>query len=209
DSVSAQVSYFKSRDKVKPGYVIAVDWESLNGAWSSCADKDAFIKALKAAYPKNRVGLYTNLDGWKHHDTTSYCGDFLWIADVDTVRGRIPSNGDSPDIQHPWTFWQYGQQNGIDANVGNFSTQTALKAWAGYPVVSQPSVVVPQAYRDVMLSDVFPLPVGHTDADGNNAWSLQTTLEAIFPMIEETHSLVKEIHDRLSPTAVTENPSAK
>lgn len=191
DSVANQVAYFKSRDKVKPGYIVAVDWESLNGAWTSSADKDAFIKALKAAYPHNRVGLYTNVDGWTHHDTSSYCGDFLWIADI-TIPGK-------PRIRHSWTFHQYGQNAEGDLDVGNFQSQAELKVWAGYPATIPPTVTaVPQAYRDVMLADVFPLPAGHADADGNGAWSLQTVIGQLYSNVETLTKTVEDLAAKLT-----------
>lgn len=159
DSVSAQVNYFKSRNVVKPGYLVAVDWESLAGAWASNTDKDAFIKALKAAYPKNRVGLYTNKDGWFNHDHTSYCGDFLWIASPTTTPGNV-------GIQHAWTFHQYGTTTvknpdgttkyHLDQDVANFQTIDALKKWAGYPA-TVPPVTRTAEYVALMLNDVFPV----------------------------------------------------
>lgn len=182
DSVTAQLNYFKTHAPVKPGYLIAVDWEGLNGAWASNADKDALIKGLKAAYPHNRVGLYTNRDGWLSQDHTGYCGDYLWIADP---------GASAPRIQHPWTFWQTGTNKGEDLDVANFQTVDALKAWAGYPASVPPTVTArTQAYKDVMLNDVFPLPAGHADADGNNALTLQTALSEMYAMIQQIHDHV-------------------
>lgn len=184
DNVESQVNYFKSHAPVKPGYLIVVDWEGLNGAWPSNADKDALIKGLKAAYPHNRVGLYTNKDGWLQHDHTSYCGDFLWIANPTTTPGNT-------GIQHPWTFHQYGESRGVDLDVANFQTVDALKAWAGYPATVPPTVTArTQAYKDVLLNDVFPLPAGHVDGDGNNALTLEVVLK-------EMYAMVKDIHDHV------------
>lgn len=201
DSVSAQLNYFKSHAPVKPGYLIVVDWESLNGAWPSNADKDALIKGLKAAYPNNRVGLYTNKDGWLNHDHTSYCGDFLWIATV----GDTPGN---PSIRHPWTFHQYGTSRGTDLDVANFQTITALKAWAKYPTTVPPTgpTVPPQAYKDVFLSDVFPVPDGH-DGGGNAYWTVQTVLRSLFAQVDNLTKLVTEIHGEVFPPGA-ENPPA-
>lgn len=202
DSVSAQLNYFKSHAPVKPGYLIVVDWESLNGAWPSNADKDALIKGLKAAYPKNRVGLYTNKDGWLNHDHTSYCGDFLWIATV----GDTPGN---PSIQHPWTFHQYGESKGTDLDLANFQTITALKAWAGYPAtVPTTPTVAPQAYRDVMLSDVLPVPSGH-DGGGNAYWTLQTLVESLYAQVDNLTKLVTEIHGEVFPPGAENPPAAQ
>lgn len=194
DSVSAQISYFKSRNIVKPGYLIAVDWEGLNGHWASGADKDAFIKALKAAYPKNRVGLYTNVDGWHHHDTTSYCGDFLWIADI-TTAGH-------PRIQHAWTFHQYGQSGGIDADVANFQSLDDLKKWAGYPTTIPPTTTprTPE-YVALMLNDVFPI-VGDTITVQHVLQIILENSESAARDAAEALALIKEAVN--PPPAVTD-----
>lgn len=200
DSVTAQVAYFKSRDLVQPGDLIAVDWEGLNGSWASSADKDAMLRAFKAAYPKNRVGLYTNLDGWLHHDTSNYCADFLWIADI-TTPGK-------PRIQHGWTFHQYGQRNGEDSDLGNFQTQAALKAWAGLPVSpTPPTATVPSPeYRAVLLNDVFPTPEGHTDSGGTGQWTLQTFLSSLYEQVADNNRMLKAIMVEIDTSKG--NPSA-
>jgi len=188
DSILAQVAYFKSRNKVKPGHIIAVDWESLNGAWPSSNDKDAMIRGLKVAYPKNRVGLYTDLDGWKTRDTSGYCGDFLWIADI-VEAGK-------PRITHPWVFHQYGQNANGDQDVANFQTQAALIAWANAletpPPVNAPTVPTPE-YRAVLLNDVFPTPDGHSDSGGTGQWTLQTFLASMYSEIADCKAMLTEI----------------
>lgn len=123
-NVQAQANYFVSKSAVKPGDVLACDWETdpATKKHASGAEKDAFIKAVKKLCPNNRVGLYCNKDFWKNIDTTSYCGDFLWIADPDSAAG-------SPDVTHAWTFHQYGISGGMDRNVANFPTRLALSQW--------------------------------------------------------------------------------
>lgn len=186
DSVSAQVAYFKSRGVVKPGYLIAVDWEGLNGAWPSNADKDALIKGLKAAYPKNRVGLYTNRDGWLTHDHTSYCGDFLWIADI-TTAGK-------PRIQHDWTFHQYGEVGKIDADVANFQDQTSLKNWAGIPSATTPTPTARTAeYTALMMNDVFPTSGDHI--------TLQEFFTELSVTVHENNDMLKQIIDHINTPA--------
>jgi len=187
-NVEGQVSYFASRADIRPGELIVCDWEGLNGTWPSNADKDAFLKALKAKYPQNRVGLYTNIDGWKNHDHTSYCADFLWIADPDQK---------APRIQHNWTFWQIGSTtidgHDFDLDVANFETLGALKAWAGFPVEATPSPTNQSPeYRAVFLNDVFPVPAGH-DGGGNNFWTLQTVFAEMFSMVEENNKMLKQV----------------
>ena len=78
---------------------------------------------MKAAFPNNKVGLYCNRDWWLNHDTTSFYGDYLWIA--------IYTAADDPGIRHDWTFWQYTSEP-YDKNRGRSSRPwQTLQAWAG------------------------------------------------------------------------------
>lgn len=202
-NVAAQVNYFVTRADIRKGEVIAVDWESENGAWPSNADKDLCIKTLKGKYPGNRVGLYTNVDGWKTHDHTSYCGDFLWIADPGQK---------APRIQHPWTFWQtgYTKIDGVqfDADVANFATLDELKTWAGFPAtVPDTPTTRPQAYKDVVLSDVVPVPAGH-DGGGNQFWTLQTLLLSMYAQVQENNDMLKRIIAEIEADHSPEVPNA-
>jgi GH25 family lysozyme M1 (1,4-beta-N-acetylmuramidase) len=188
-NVSAQVAYFISRADVKPGELIVCDWEGLNGAWPSNSDKDTFLKALKAKFPNNRVGLYTNLDGWKVHDHTSYCADFLWIADPGQA---------APRIQHNWTFWQIGTTDigghKFDYDVANFETLSALRTWAQFPVETTPTpTVATPEYRAVFLNDVFPTPEGHTDSGGTGQWTVQTLLSSLYSFVADNNKLLRQI----------------
>lgn len=125
---AAQAAYFAARTAVQPGDLIAADWED---SGVTGAAKDTLIKSLQAKYPKNRVGLYCDRDFWLNRDTTTFCGDFLWIADPSAPAGQ-------PRVEHPWTFHQYGIK-GTDLDVANFATSAALKAWAtGKGVVAAP-----------------------------------------------------------------------
>ncbi|MFK0296711.1 LysM peptidoglycan-binding domain-containing protein, partial [Streptomyces sp. NPDC090442] len=104
------------------GDVLAVDWETTgSGTRASCAEKDAFIRAVKRLRPTHRVILYVNRDFWLNRDTTSYAGDGLWIADYVTA-GR-------PRIKANWLFHQHTDRP-IDTNVGAFPDRAALRAWA-------------------------------------------------------------------------------
>jgi GH25 family lysozyme M1 (1,4-beta-N-acetylmuramidase) len=191
ESVASQVNFFVAHTKVNPGDMIALDWETLNGVWPSNSNKDAFLKALKDHYPHNKVGLYTNRDGWLNQDRTNYCGDFLWIADPGVTPG-------SPRVKHAWTFHQYGESHGIDLDVANFSTLQELKNWAGIQV-STPDA--PNAtYKAVMLDDVFPISAlagTHQDGDGNGAWTLQTVLSSLYGMVYDIQQKVDEIHTKV------------
>lgn len=188
DSAASQAAFFDAHTHVNPGELIAVDWESDNGVWPSNALKDQLLKALKARYPNNKVGLYTNRDGWLNQDRTSYCGDFLWIAD--------PGTPGAPRVKHHWTFHQYSIANGIDRDVANFTTMDDFRKWAGMSVATV-SEKPNQTYRDVMLDDVFPLPKGHVDGDNNGAWTLQTVISSMYEMVAETHSMVSEIYTKV------------
>jgi hypothetical protein len=119
-SVSDQVAYFRKHAGIKAGDILAMDWEDTG---VSCAEKDSFIKALQKAAPTHRVLLYCNRDFWLHRDTTSFCGDGLWIADPGAEAGH-------PRVEHAWTVHQYSSAGGLDRNVAAFADKAALTAWA-------------------------------------------------------------------------------
>ncbi|MEU1372010.1 GH25 family lysozyme, partial [Streptomyces sp. NPDC005803] len=127
-NVQAQAKYFADKAGSVEGDVLAIDWED---SGVSCADKDALIKAVKQLRPTHKVVLYCGRDFWLHRDTTSYCGDGLWIADYSHAAG-------SPAIEHPWLFHQHSDHP-VDQDVANFPTVAALKAWAkGTPAPGGP-----------------------------------------------------------------------
>jgi hypothetical protein len=123
-NIQAQAEYFVEKCASVDGDILACDWETdpSTGKHPTCAEKDAFIKAVKKLRPTHRTVLYCNVSYWKTIDTTSYCGDGLWIADPSHAAGK-------PAIDHPWTFHQYGI-SGADVDVANFATKAALKTWA-------------------------------------------------------------------------------
>ncbi|MFJ3248445.1 glycoside hydrolase family 25 protein [Streptomyces sp. NPDC086782] len=126
-NIQAQAEWFIKCADPKAGDVLACDWETTtSNTVPSCADKDAFLAAVKKLRPKLRVILYCNLDYWKRHDTTEQCGDGLWIADPGAAAGK-------PRVQHPWLIHQYGIRNNTDVNVVNFATVQEWKDWAGAP----------------------------------------------------------------------------
>lgn len=121
-NTDAQVDYFLTQAKVQPGDLIALDWE--DGSNPPTSEKDYWIRAvLDRTNGDNRVGLYCNRDWWWNHDTSSYFGDFLWIA----VYGSS-----DPGIQAEWTFWQYTDAP-YDRNRARFADLAALRAWAAPP----------------------------------------------------------------------------
>src|SRR5690606_33752617 len=103
-------------------------WESPD---VSDAEKNDFIKKCKAKAPTLKVGLYCNTDYWKNRDHSSYCGDFLWIADPSAPKGK-------PRITHAWTIHQYSSAGGTDRNVADFANIGAMKVWAGQKVAATP-----------------------------------------------------------------------
>ncbi|MFE2044267.1 glycoside hydrolase family 25 protein [Streptomyces sp. NPDC059477] len=121
-NLTAQAEYFVAKAPDKRGDILAVDWENTSdGTHASNAEKDTFIKKVKALRPNNKVILYCNRSFWLHVDTTSYAGDGLWIADYVTAG--------EPRIEARWRFHQY-TDTPLDKNVGDFSSKAALKDWA-------------------------------------------------------------------------------
>ncbi|MEU6406970.1 GH25 family lysozyme [Streptomyces sp. NPDC046985] len=122
--VDAQAEYFVAHAPEKAGDLLAVDWEPTGeGTHASNADKDRFIRKVKALRPHHRVLLYTNRDFWLHVDTTSYAGDGLWIADY--------VSAGHPRIKAAWRFHQYADEP-HDKNVAAFADAAALRRWAAH-----------------------------------------------------------------------------
>lgn len=119
-SMSAQADFFMHVSAPQPGDMLCLDWED---SGVSNADKDTFLKYVQAKQPAHRSVLYCNRDFWFHHDSTSFAGDGLWIADPGAPAGH-------PRVQHPWIFHQYSEAGGLDRNVGNFEDEAHLLAWA-------------------------------------------------------------------------------
>ena len=137
--IAAQAAYFVTQCASVAGDTLWIDWETTeDGTYASCAEKDAMIAAVKGLRPGHRVGLYCNLDFWKSVDTTSDCGDALWIADPSSPAGR-------PAVEHPWTLHQYGLTDGIDRDVANFPTAEAMREWAN-PAAPKPPAPVYQPF---------------------------------------------------------------
>lgn len=121
--IADQAEYFVSKAPERAGDLLAVDWEQTGeGTRASNADKDRFIRAVKRLRPERRVLLYCNRHFWLNHDTTSYAGDGLWIADY-VAAGR-------PRIEAPWRIHQYTDQP-LDRDLADFPSREAMRAWAG------------------------------------------------------------------------------
>lgn len=120
--IQAQAEYFVQHAAPKSGEFLACDWEAnpSTGTNPTNAEKDAFIKAVKKLEPGLKVGLYTGQSQWKNRDTTSYYGDFLWIARYGAT---------SPGVSTPVTIWQY-TSDPLDTNIGYFASRAEMAAWA-------------------------------------------------------------------------------
>jgi GH25 family lysozyme M1 (1,4-beta-N-acetylmuramidase) len=144
----AEAVYFLAHVDLRPGEILAYDWEA-SGATQ--ADRDAFLHYVKAKHPGVKVVLYCNLDFWHNRDTENYAGDGLWIADPNHPAGH-------PAVKHPWLFHQYASPNGMDKNVANFASVAAMKAWAGAVAPKPPAKPVPAPVKPVQ-PPVAPKPV--------------------------------------------------
>ncbi len=122
-NIVGQINHFLSTIDAQPGDLLAVDWEvTTSGTLATCAEKDQALAQLKGARPSHRVLLYCDRYRWLRVDTTSDCGDGLWIADYAAPAG-------APGIQHPWTIHQYSASGGLDHDAYNGSL-LQLKSWA-------------------------------------------------------------------------------
>lgn len=146
--VPGQISFFLGTvaPLLQAGDVLAIDWETCeDGTIASCAEKDQALQLLGRQQPTHRQVVYMNRDFLANHDSSGYHGSGLWIADVDHPAGQ-------PAISAPWTFHQYGEIGGVDADVYNGGI-AQLRAWAG-PVNSAP------AYPGRVLQLTSPLMHG-------------------------------------------------
>ncbi len=117
-----QAEHFLDKTPEKEGDLLAVDWEQTGeGTHASSADKDRFIREVKRLRPHHRVLLYCNRTFWLNHDTSSYAGDGLWIADY----GKAAA----PRIEADWRIHQY-TDDPLDKNVADFASRKAMRDWA-------------------------------------------------------------------------------
>ena len=120
--LTAQAEHFLGEAPLRPGDVLAVDWETTGaGSRAGAAEKDRFLREVKERGPDHRVVLYCNRDFWLDVDTTSEAGDGLWIADYVTAG--------EPRVEAAWRFHQY-TDDPLDRNVADFADEAALREWA-------------------------------------------------------------------------------
>ncbi len=150
--IEAQAQWFVTKCASVPGDTLWIDWETTPaGTHADAAEKDAMLAAVKALRPDHRVGLYCDLTFWKTIDTTSDCGDGLWIADPDSPAGQ-------PAVEHPWTIHQWGIR-GVDHDVANFPSTEAMREWAAAPAPAPVPAPRPPAgeYQPFLGADWFQL----------------------------------------------------
>lgn len=127
-NMKAQAKYFVTKAASIEGDPLWCDWEDPG---VSCHDKDTFIKeVIRLRGATHRVGLYCNTNYWWTRDTTSYCGDSLWIA---TYNGK-PGH---PGVRHDWDFHQY-TSTPVDKNYGAFKDRAALREWCSKKTAKTP-----------------------------------------------------------------------
>ena len=128
NSAVTEADRFLAVAKPQHGEIVVLDWEGYDAAnvgvstAQQIAYRDQWLAHVKAKLPHNRVGIYCNTDYWLHIDTTSNCGDFLWIADYGVAPGH-------PRIQHPFMFHQF-TDTPVDRDWCPLATATALRTWA-------------------------------------------------------------------------------
>lgn len=121
-NITLQAEYFVEKCASHVEDLLAVDWEwTRDRTRASDAEKDLFLREVKRLRPQHRVLLYCNRDFWLNHDTTSYAGDGLWIADYTTMS--------KPRIKADWIIHQY-TGSPLDKDVADFTSAAALRAWA-------------------------------------------------------------------------------
>jgi hypothetical protein len=136
NAVADEVAHFCTTvGDVPEDELLVLDFEPYDQGVSDSAatvKKNAWLAAVKARYPRHRVGVYTNRDWWFRTDDNA--GDFLWIADYEAAAG-------SPRIQAAWRFHQHTDRP-LDTNVYAGSADE-LRAWVGGTAAAQVSARVP------------------------------------------------------------------
>jgi murein DD-endopeptidase MepM/ murein hydrolase activator NlpD len=154
NSIDSQVDYFLAHAPIKDGDLLVCDWEE---SGNTTSDKDKWIKGVQSRMPKHRVGLYCNTNWWLNVDTSSFYGDFLWIAAYQSSK---------PDLKAKISFWQY-TSSPIDQNHGYFDSRSALKSWASGKGGSSPD---PEPSTE--HEDIFPTRCSITTPYGQpGSWS--------------------------------------
>lgn len=138
--VAGEVAHFcDTVGQVPENELLVLDFEPYDQGVADAtatAKKNQWLAAVKARYPRHKVGVYTNRDWWFRTDDNA--GDFLWIADYQAPAGK-------PRIQAGWRIHQYTDRP-LDTNVFN-GDAAALRAWAGGAALTAAQVAAsPQAW---------------------------------------------------------------
>jgi GH25 family lysozyme M1 (1,4-beta-N-acetylmuramidase) len=138
NSPAAEADHFLSVAQPTAGEVLCLDWEGYDAANlavpkpAQAVFKGAWLAYVRGKQPQHQTGLYCNKDYWLNVDTTSDCGDFLWIATTGLPAGE-------PGIEHPWMFHQWAVAGGVDQDVSAAASAAALRAWASAKVPKPPA----------------------------------------------------------------------
>lgn len=193
-----EADYFLQQVKWAPGDIIVLDWEGYDSANKGVsrarqlAYRDAWLKYVKGKMPSHRVGMYCNTDYWLNVDQTGNCGDFLWIATAGAPAGQ-------PGIKAKWTFHQYSTAGGIDHDVANFPSRSALAAWAAGTTTEEALVADASDVKTLFQTDgVLSSPDGAKDATGNKYWSAESYLRFGYLQDRETNKLVKQLSTQVA-----------
>ncbi|MEV5957311.1 GH25 family lysozyme [Streptomyces sp. NPDC051987] len=200
NSPVAEADYFLSKAPIQAGDVIVFDWEGYDAANKGVpkarqiAYRDAWLAYVKGKLPSHRVGMYCNTDYWLNVDTTSTCGDFLWIATGGKPAGQ-------PGINYAWTFHQYSTANDIDHDVAAFTDRAALAAWARGLIEEDPMAgMTKQDVHDAVWKvDDIAAPTDAPDIKTNPTWQPQSYLK-------DTNARVRSLETQLA--ALTKTNSA-
>lgn len=177
----AEADFFLKQVAWKPGDIIVLDWEGYDAAnvgvsnQRKIAYRDAWLKYVKSKMPNHKVGMYCNKSYWLDIDSTSNCGDFLWIA-----TGGLPAG--KPGITYKWTFHQYSTANNLDHDVADFPSRAALAEWAGLttPPKEDPVTVSAADAKTLWKTDDF-LAAGSTEKNTENKyWTPASFLTGTF-----------------------------
>ncbi|MFJ6841332.1 glycoside hydrolase family 25 protein [Streptomyces griseoluteus] len=177
----AEADYFLSQVKWAAGDIIVLDWEGYDSANKGVprarqlAYRDAWLKHVKSKMAGHQVGMYCNTDYWRNIDSSSNCGDFLWIATAGAPAGE-------PGIKSPWTFHQHSTAGDIDHDVAIFPDRAALAAWAAGTHEEDPMAALTKADIASAVWQTDNMPAGSTEAHpkANPTWVAQSFLRGTY-----------------------------
>jgi hypothetical protein len=182
--IEAQAEHFVAKCASVEGDLLACDWETTSeGTAASGAEKDAFLAAVRRLRPKHKVLLYCNRSFWLDRDTTSDCGDGLWIADPSSRAGH-------PAVKHAWTIHQYSEAGGLDRDLAHFSSKSALDAWARARLSNATKAPIPKP------SSGSPEPGESSSSDGSSHEGEHSVLGSVKREVGElVHAVETEVSD--------------